>query len=53
MSAKKSNKSLYEATGIRPIAERLLNLRENAILRYDHSSKGLLDLAVLKQIVEV
>jgi hypothetical protein len=47
------NKTLYEKTGIQPISERIASLRSRAISRFNHNSKGLRDLAILKNIIGV
>lgn len=46
-----SNRDLYERSGIEPIAERMAFLRERTISRFDHRSRGLLDLAILKEVI--
>lgn len=48
-----SNKSLYEDSGLQPISERIAALRTKAIASFDHRSKGLMDLATLKEIIGV
>ena len=44
---------LYEQAGIQPLEERMQDLRERAISKFDKNSKGLKDLAILKEIMVV
>lgn len=44
-------RELYESTGLQPLEERLIELREKAISRFDGNSKSLQDLKILKQII--
>ena len=51
--SKSSIQDLYELTGIEPLGERIQSLRLKALARFDHKSKGLQDLEVLKEIIGV
>jgi hypothetical protein len=48
-----SSKQLYELAGIQPLEDRLKFLRSRAISKFDMNSKGLKDLAILKDIIGV
>ena len=42
---------IYEQAGIQPIKDRMKSLCERAISKFDKNSKGLKDLAALKEVI--